>query len=164
MDDEWIEVGWVTATPDSARIRAANQMLDLWLVDHELGRSLVAEDDVRYDLVYSGPGGGCDLRILVRRSAVEPARNETRPADPMLQYLADLEGPMTLAAPYDPVELVRYALSWPTEYWPGLALRWLEHGLTVDELIDDLLRFEGETHRPQSQRHRARALRKASGG
>ena len=101
-----------------------------------------------------------DEHILVSLTTDAP------PADPMIHHLADLESSWDADAErgYDPVELVRHALLWPTDYWPGLALRWLEQGVPADGLVDELCRFEADAHRDQTQRHRARALRKAAGG
>ena len=91
---------------------------------------------------------------------------DAAPTDPMIHHLADLEAPWDAEAErgYDPVELVRHALLWPTDYWPGLALRWLEQGVPAHGLVDELRRFEAEAHRDQKQRHRARELRKAARG
>ena len=36
-------------------------------------------------------------------------------------------------------EIVIAGLAWPTEYWPQLALAWLDEGLPIDEEIADLL-------------------------
>lgn len=49
------------------------------------------------------------------------------PEHPLLPHLVDLESRFDVNAfrPYDPVELVRYALG-ATDYWADLALRWLE--------------------------------------
>jgi hypothetical protein len=87
------------------------------------------------------------------------------PQHPMLPYLVDLESPFDpgLDREYDPVDLVRYALACPgDDYWPDLALSWLEQGVPSTELCKELRAFEGESHRPQTQRHRARRLRKAA--
>lgn len=166
MADDWIEVGWVQSRRESERHAEAVRLLDLWLAERRLSRTSIDERDVRIDLVYLGPGNGCDVRVLVNRAAIESASKNASPTDPLIQHLADLESPWDahVAREYDPVELVRHALAWPTDYWPGLALRWLEQGVPADDLLDDLNRFEAQSHRAQSQRHRARALRKAAGG
>jgi hypothetical protein len=83
----------------------------------------------------------------------------------MLPYLVDLESPFDprVEREYDPVDLVKFALSWPgVDYWPDLALSWLEQGVPIIRLCEELGALEGESHRPQAQRHRARRLRKAA--
>jgi hypothetical protein len=81
-------------------------------------------------------------------------------------HLPDLENPFepSAARSYDPVELVRLALAWPTDYWPGLALNWLDEGVPAVGLVEELGVFEQERCRPQAQRHQARRLRKAARG
>lgn len=78
----------------------------------------------------------------------------------MLPYLVDLEHRFDFNAfrPYDPVELIRYALG-TSDYWADLALRWLEEGVPAARLVDELLSFEAQAGRPQALRHRARHLR-----
>ena len=82
---------------------------------------------------------------------------------PMLPYLVDLELAYDAKAhrDYDPVELVRYALS-ASDYWAELAIRWLEQGFPVRGLKEELQALESQSHRPQRLRHRARHLRKAA--
>jgi len=82
----------------------------------------------------------------------------------MTPYLPDLEDSFDAGAArqYDPQSLVRFALSLPTDYWPGLALRWLDEGVPTSGLTDDLAVFETQGHRPQAQRHAARRLRRAA--
>lgn len=79
-----------------------------------------------------------------------------------MQYLIDLEKPFDAGAsrPYDPVALVRFALTGST-YWAGLALVWLESGAPAKSVIQELRTFKSEQDRPQAQRHNARRLRKA---
>lgn len=86
------------------------------------------------------------------------------PEHPMLPYLVDLELAYDPNAhrDYDPVELVRLALAIPTDYWPGLALGWLDQGVPATTLIEELGVFERERRRPQTQRQRARRLREAA--
>ena len=81
----------------------------------------------------------------------------------MLPHLVDLETEFdpTIRREYDPVELVRYALG-TSDYWAELALGWLEQGLPVRGLTQDLLALEEQTARPQSLRHRARRVRKTA--
>jgi len=60
-------------------------------------------------------------------------------------------------------ELVRGAikagLGWPTPYWPGLAVRWIEDGASLDSELAKLLdAVAAKGHFPQSLRHRAFAL------
>jgi hypothetical protein len=83
------------------------------------------------------------------------------PQHPMLPHLVDLESRFDFNAfrPYDPVELVRYALG-ASDYWADMALGWLEEGVPAGSLVDELSVFEEEAGRPQSLRHRARRLRK----
>jgi hypothetical protein len=42
------------------------------------------------------------------------------------------------------VELIRFALTFPTDYWPRLALTWLEQGVPATDLVDELSVFERE--------------------
>jgi hypothetical protein len=83
------------------------------------------------------------------------------PEHPMLPHLVDLESHFDVNAfrPYNPVELVRYALG-ASDYWAGLALGWLEDGVPAGQLVDELSTFEAQAYRPQPLRHRARRLRK----
>ena len=85
------------------------------------------------------------------------------PAD-LTPHLPDLERSFDPEArrDYEPVALVRFALSWPTDHWPGLALDWLDQGVPSTELVEELGAFENERNRPQAQRHQARRLRKAA--
>lgn len=83
----------------------------------------------------------------------------------MLPYLVDLESPFyeEVKRDYYPVEVVRYALSRAAgDYWPDLALTWLEQGAPVTGLREELHAFVSEPRRPQAQRHRARRLRKSA--
>lgn len=163
--DDWIEIGWVKSRHESTRHADSARLLDVWLAERHLSRTLITDHEIRIDLVHLGPGNGCDVRVLVNRAAIERASASGPPADALIQHLADLESPWDEHAgrSYDPVALVRYALTWPTDYWPGLALRWLEEGLSAGELLDDLDRFAAQAQRAQSQRHRAQAIRRAAG-
>lgn len=79
----------------------------------------------------------------------------------MLPFLVDLESEYILDAKrqYDPKDLVAFALSWPAgDYWPGLALGWLEQGVPHTALRDQLSALAGDRHRSQALRHRARRL------
>jgi hypothetical protein len=51
--------------------------------------------------------------------------------------------------------LLEFALRWPTEYWPGQALSWLEAGHPVDGLLDLLAELKDAPARSQPLRHRA---------
>lgn len=78
--------------------------------------------------------------------------------------MADLECAFDAKRPYgyDAVELVRYALSWPVDYWTDRALVWLEEGVPASHLTVELRAFEADRSRPQHQRHRARQRRKTA--
>ncbi len=84
------------------------------------------------------------------------------PEHPMLPHLVDLESDYDAipARSYDPRELIRFALD-VSDYWADLALRWIDQGAPAGGLEDSLLAIEGQRHRPQGLRHRARRLRKA---
>jgi len=56
-------------------------------------------------------------------------------------------------------DIVIAALKWPTDYWPTLALDWLDAGLPVDEEIAALLVAASQQHAfSQRLRHRAFAI------
>ncbi|QKH38515.1 hypothetical protein FOC84_27715 [Achromobacter pestifer] len=56
-------------------------------------------------------------------------------------------------------EIVIAGLKWPTEYWPQLALAWLEEGLSIDEEIAALLlAVSRQRVFPQRLRHQAFAM------
>jgi len=79
----------------------------------------------------------------------------------MLPHLVDLESPFDAATArdYDPVELVRYALG-VSDHRADLGIRWLEEGVPVSELPEDLRVMQSQQQRPQRLRHRARRLTK----
>jgi len=53
-------------------------------------------------------------------------------------------------------EVAVAGLRWPTPYWCGLAVGWLEQGLPVDDGIVELICAIAENQSfPQSLRHRA---------
>lgn len=97
------------------------------------------------------------------------AKNWGDPADvgwsadadhPMLPYLVDLEAKYdgSVSRPYDPVDLVRYALT-TTDYWASLAVAWLETAeIPVGQLRDDLEAVETHAYWPQELRHRAKRV------
>lgn len=78
----------------------------------------------------------------------------------MLKHLTDLEDDFVGGHPrdYDPVELVRYALTWPTDYWVAHALKWLEQGVPTDGLVLELGHIATDARRSQALRHRAQRL------
>ncbi|MFD4323394.1 hypothetical protein ACFWQC_02085 [Nocardioides sp. NPDC058538] len=83
------------------------------------------------------------------------------PPDPLLPYLVDLESRFDASAerPYDPMELVRYALG-TTAYWADLAVSWLESTeIPVGTLRDELSSVEERVYWPQQLRHRAHRVR-----
>lgn len=79
----------------------------------------------------------------------------------MLPFLVDLESDYNPDATrqYDPADLVAFALSYPaSDYWPSLALGWLEQGVPSIGLRGQLSAFEGDRQRSQALRHRARRV------
>jgi hypothetical protein len=54
--------------------------------------------------------------------------------------------------------LLGFALDWPTEYWPGLAMTWVEEGYPVAPVRDALAVVKGDPRRSQPLRHRALRL------
>ena len=54
--------------------------------------------------------------------------------------------------------LVRFALTSYGEYWPALALGWLESGWPIGDLFDVLGEIKDDPHLPQPLRHRALRL------
>jgi hypothetical protein len=88
----------------------------------------------------------------------------TRPEHPMLPFLVDLELTYDANAhrDYEPSELVRFALTC-TDYWADLAMAWLERGVPVAGLKQELVAFESQHSRPQRLRHRARRLLRTAG-
>jgi hypothetical protein len=101
---------------------------------------IVAGEQVR------GPAGGADLMMLL----------------PLLerpyQQLAELTEASCPGRLWD--ELLRFALDWPTEYWPGLAVTWVEDGYPLAPVRDALAVVEGDPRRSQPLRHRALRLRR----
>jgi hypothetical protein len=61
-------------------------------------------------------------------------------------------------------ELVRFALTWPSDYWPGLALGWLEDGFGAGGVLDELAALKDASGRSQPLRHRALRVWKAARG
>jgi hypothetical protein len=58
--------------------------------------------------------------------------------------------------PWD--ELLAFALGWPSEYWPGLALGWLEDGYPLAGVRDAVTALRDDRGRSQPLRHRALRL------
>lgn len=53
-------------------------------------------------------------------------------------------------------DVLRLALTWrAAEYWPGLAVGWLEEGFPASSLLDELAALKDMPHRSQVLRHRA---------
>ncbi len=77
------------------------------------------------------------------------------------QLVVHLESPYEK---YDPTiapvrDILIAGLSWETEYWPTLAVRWLEQGAQVDVMLFPLLeRIAARKTFPQSLRHKATAI------
>lgn len=58
-------------------------------------------------------------------------------------------------------EVLVMGLSWPTDYWPALAIEWLHQGAPLDDEIAELLMAVSQRRRfPQSLRHSAFAIAK----
>jgi hypothetical protein len=61
-------------------------------------------------------------------------------------------------------DLLGFALTWPTGYWPGLALTWIEDGYPLAPVQDAVAAVRDDPRRPQPLRHRAlRLCRHAAG-
>ncbi|WP_269304711.1 hypothetical protein [Aeromicrobium sp. HA] len=92
-------------------------------------------------------------------------RGDSRHAEPddLLKHIIDLEGDFVEGDPreYDPVELIRYALAWPMDYWPAHAMKWLEQGVPSEALSVELGNIASDARRPQALRHRAKRLRRS---
>ncbi len=56
-------------------------------------------------------------------------------------------------------ELLGHALGWPTDYWPGLALAWVEDGYPVERVQGAVAAFGADRRRAQPVRARVAALR-----
>ena len=56
-------------------------------------------------------------------------------------------------------DILLAGLGWEAEYWPSLAIAWLEQGAPMDkEIMEALDDISGTKHFPQSLRHKAFAL------
>ena len=72
-----------------------------------------------------------------------------------------LEAPLSAfnSNEYTPRQVVLAGLKWPTEYWPNLALSWLEQGVEIDQDISTILEQLAKNNNfSQSLRHKALAL------
>lgn len=55
--------------------------------------------------------------------------------------------------------ILQLALSWSTDYWPSLAVKWLEHGYPIsEELVNCLKTWQEEKKHSQTLRHKAGRL------
>ena len=79
---------------------------------------------------------------------------------PSPNLLTQLESPLSAYTLDTPVVQVLLAgLSSPTDYWPSLAIEWMEQGAAVDaEVLGVLERVSENRHFAQSVRHRAGAI------
>ncbi len=63
----------------------------------------------------------------------------------------------SMSFPYD--DLLHLALSWPSDYWPSLAIRWFEEGYPISErLLEHLRALRDNELLSQRLRHRAGKL------
>ncbi|GAA0560440.1 hypothetical protein GCM10010172_49440 [Paractinoplanes ferrugineus] len=75
---------------------------------------------------------------------------------PHRRLSAAVAAEVLLVPPWD--ELLVFALGWPTEYWPGLALGWLEDGYPLAGVRNAVCVVKDDTRRSQPLRHRALRL------
>jgi hypothetical protein len=61
-------------------------------------------------------------------------------------------------------DLLRFSLDWPTEYWPGLAMTWIEDGYPLALVRDAVAAVNDDPRRSQQLRHRALRLCKRAAG
>jgi len=78
--------------------------------------------------------------------------NSPRIVLPLEQPFAEFPG-----GPTDVKAVLLAGLSWPTEYWVELALRWVEQGAPVDAEVAAVLQSIPSGPLSQGVRHRARA-------
>ncbi|MFC0047892.1 hypothetical protein [Rheinheimera tilapiae] len=82
--------------------------------------------------------------------------------------IVQLERPLREYRGVTPVrEIILAGLRWPTDYWPSLAVAWIEQGAEVDNDIIKLLNeVASKDGFPQKLRHQAFAIahRKGNGG
>lgn len=82
-------------------------------------------------------------------------------SDPeFIRFLPALELPYSSYSGSMPAtELLLGALNWPTDYWPSLAVGWLEQGAPIDSAIATRLEAIGRGRQyAQRTRHRSFAL------
>jgi hypothetical protein len=79
---------------------------------------------------------------------------------PYRQIAAAVAAETLSAPPWD--ELLAFALGWPTEYWPGLALAWLEDGYPLGGVRAAVTLLRDDSGRSQPLRHRALRLCKGA--
>lgn len=98
--------------------------------------------------------------FLVVNRFVSRAPRRPGPPHPLLRHVEDLYAPWRPDAgrDYDPVELVRWALSDLKDEWAARALGWLEQGAPVDPVRPELRALAAESRRPHELRARARSL------
>lgn len=77
---------------------------------------------------------------------------------PHHQLAAAVAAQAPSSPPWD--DLLAFALGWPTEYWPGLALAWLEDGYPLAGVRDAVAVLRDDSRRSQPLRHRALRLGK----
>jgi hypothetical protein len=71
--DGWIEAAWSPPAEIGTARANLDATLDAFLSLRGLSRGGLAEDDIRIDLVYLGPGArGCGRRLMIRTTAVPP--------------------------------------------------------------------------------------------
>jgi hypothetical protein len=83
-----------------------------------------------------------------------------RPVD-IRTLIVHLESPLSAyaSAEVSPRDIVLAGLNWPTEYWAGLAVGWLEEGAPVDtEIVSALHAIVVKKDYSQGIRHRAFSL------
>lgn len=105
-----------------------------------------------------------ELDLAAQEQYDELARLRQEQAHPMFPHLGDLMASFDpkVERSYDPVELVRYALS-TSDYWVEHALRWLDQGVPVAALVPELKALESDRAHPRTLRHRAWRLRRSGG-
>lgn len=84
-------------------------------------------------------------------------------SDPeFIRFLPALESPYSSYSGSMPArEILLGALNWPTDYWPALAVGWLEQGAPIDSEIATRLEAIGQGRQyEQRTRHRSLALSK----
>ncbi len=67
-ESEWTLIGELK-TPDDTASDDVQSLVSTWLAERGIERQALADDDLRIDLSYLGPGQGCDMRVSVRTIA-----------------------------------------------------------------------------------------------